>query len=409
MSDKNVDILEKSILDAKKVKALALQSAERALKRKYSQDLKKLYVKNLNEEFDFDISDEPGILGEEDFNPEEDLDGNEMNDPSFNPEGDEQGMEGLDGMDGGLGDMGGGLEGGGGGMSPPNMPEPGGGPNPSDQGAAVSPNDAIGPELSSQIPNAHDEIVLSDPDQQYDIDLGTLLQNIENETEGLLGNSEDPNMMPDENDQFNDQNYEEFGDENQFEEDQFGNENQFEDENQQFDNEYEEEDQFNQNRGMDFASIQLDDNVLLEYIESSLKNDEIVKKLKKDLEEITTQVLDLTKALNESNNNLDSLKTQNIRLMYQNQSLIDDSLSEHQKRHIVQALNKAETVNEAKAIYESAKMITTKTVDPSKNVINKILSSNSTPTLNTLRENRDTNMLPQANRWQELAGIKKIR
>lgn len=407
MSDKNVDILEKSILDAKKVKALALQSAERVLKRKYSQDLKKLYVKNLNEEFDFDISDEPGILGEEDFNPEEDF-GNEMdeNDPSFNPEreGSPEGMGDLGGLEG---DMGGGLDGDA--MSPPNMPEAGGGPNPSDQGAAVSPNDAIGPELSPQIPNAHDEIVLSDPDQQYDIDLGTLLQNIENETEDLLGNSGNPDMMPDENDQFDDQNYEEmeFREEDQQYDDQYGN-NQYEDEENQYDNQYEEE-PFNQNRGMDFASIQLDDNVLLEYIESSLKNDEIIKKLKKDLEEITTQVLDLTKALNESNNNLDSLKTQNVRLMYQNQSLIDDSLSEHQKRHIVQALNKAETVNEAKAIYESAKMVTTKTVDPSKNVINKILSSNSTSTLNTLRENRDANMLPQANRWQELAGIKKIR
>ena len=41
--------------------------------------------------------------------------------------------------------------------------------------------------------------------------------------------------------------------------------------------------------------------------------------------------------------------------MYQNRALIDDSLSEHQKQHIVKAINKAETLNEAKAIYETAK------------------------------------------------------
>ena len=80
-----------------------------------------------------------------------------------------------------------------------------------------------------------------------------------------------------------------------------------------------------------------------------------------------------------------SLKEQNIRLMFKNQALNDDSLSEPQKQSIVKALDKAKTLNEAKTVYETVSTSVSKPNNKAKDV-NALLSDNVTRKF--LQENR---------------------
>jgi uncharacterized protein YoxC len=112
-------------------------------------------------------------------------------------------------------------------------------------------------------------------------------------------------------------------------------------------------------------------------IQKSLQNDEKFNSLTATIEKLQTTVDNLSKQLNKSNSDLVNLKEQNIRLMYKNQALNDDSLSEPQKQSIVKALDKAKTLNEAKAIYETAATSFSKTNNKPKDV-NALISDNVT-------------------------------
>jgi len=395
------DLLERSIIDAKKVKQVAFQSAERALKQKFSKDLKKIYLNKLNEEADIDfgedlLEEEYSMLGEEE-----------------DPFGDEDPMGGAGGGD--MGGAGGGDMGGGG--------LDGGGPPPSggglDQGPAPAPN-SISP-IEPQIPTTHDDITLPNGTEPDEIELELIFdkdQSLPGDVNQFMQNdTEQPSGMDDG-----------MGEEDPFgggmgEEDPFGGgmgeqtpsgldgpgmpgEEEGidfgfgdEDPNQQMNPRQ------NNGKGFDMASIQLDDDVLLDYINNSLKNDELTRRMQADLLLVSEQVNLLSKQLDKSNSTLELLQRQNLRLIYQNKTLIDDSLSEHQKQHIVKALDKAATLNEAKVIFETAKSSTR--TKPEGN-LNKIHGTRATGTTNLLRENKGS-LLPQADRWQELAGIKKSK
>lgn len=356
------DILERSILDAKKVKQIALQSAERALKNKYSNDLKKIYLGKLNEEIgDFNLDD--GML-DEDYpltEADNEVDPMQQNDPNDLGLGNDELENPLGGGEGGLG-----LDG----QSDPQQPA---GSNPLDQGPAPDPNSVS--SVMNQIPPTYeDDFTVPGEGEEILIDLEDFDKDVNDDVDSFMNQE-----MSDPAGLYNDE-----------EQDPLQQNLQ----------------QNNQQPGFDLASIQLDDNVLLEYIEKSLKNDELTKQFRQDLEIVSEQVSQLTKQLSKSNETLETMKKQNLRLVYQNKALIDDSLSEHQKQHIVKALNKAETLNEAKTIYETAK--NSLKVKPQSNVLNAMNGTKATGTTNLLRESKKV-LLPQADRWQELAGIKKVR
>lgn len=392
MSDKTKqveDLLERSIADAKKIKEVAMHGAERALRQKFSNDLKKIYLKKLNEENDIDFDMTDDNLLEEEFSLDEEgpqLDNaNEMLPGTDDAEMGDAGLGHLGG-DGPSQEMEGGL---GGGL---------------DQGATPAPN-TMSP-MEPQIPATHDDITLPngtepdeielelvfDKDQSLPGDINQFMQNNAAPPTGLdVGQMGGQDMNPQGMDGLGGELPQEpgLGEED---EDPFAMQG--------------EDDLFNDQRPFDMASIQIDDDVLLDYIERSLKNDQLTKKLKEDLEFVTEQVKDLTNRLGKSNKVLESLQKQNVRLVYQNKALIDDSLSEHQKQNIVKALNKAETLSEAKAIYETAKSSTK--IKPTSNSINQIFGARATGKPAVLRENRsDVGYLPEAGRWQELAGIRK--
>ena len=51
------------------------------------------------------------------------------------------------------------------------------------------------------------------------------------------------------------------------------------------------------------------------------------------------------------------MNVSNAKLLYINQALENASLNERQKRKIVEAISKAETVQEAKIVFETAKIL----------------------------------------------------
>jgi hypothetical protein len=373
-SDETVteDLVEKSIADAKKVRQIALKSAEKTLKERYSQDLKKIYLNKLTEEFDVDLDLEPdvdhlneeyGMLGE-DEDPQDDPfapgnePGSEGDDPFMGmPDG--EGPEGVGGP-GGAGGAGGAAP-----MGPDVDPMSAGG-----GGEAPDANTMSG--VSDQVPYDHepkDPAAILAQIKQLVAD-GAETDPVELSLDFDQQSQDDMNMTP------------EMGGGEMPELEESLDYNMFKPE-----------------------SLKINDNVLLDYIERSLRNDGKVKQLQDDIEIVSLQINQLQEALSRSNANLKELSKQNARLVYQNKVLIDDSLSEHQKHHIVKALDKAETLKEAKAIFETAKVTKPKSAT---NAVNKALGTKATGTTNLIRESqRPPEMIEGASRWQELAGIKR--
>tara|TARA_Y100001938_G_scaffold151117_1_gene246210 strand:- start:1531 stop:2520 length:990 start_codon:yes stop_codon:yes gene_type:complete len=104
----------------------------------------------------------------------------------------------------------------------------------------------------------------------------------------------------------------------------------------------------------------------------------------------------------------ESLNLSNARLLYTNRILVNDSLNERQKLKIAENLSKAETVEEAKVIFETLQNAvgSTNKRQPkslSEAVNRKPSSSSILPRRNSSNQDKAD---PVANRWKALAGIK---
>ena len=306
-----MDILQQAILDVNRIKEVGMRAAQKKLMEKYSKDLKKLYIKEAADALD----DTDADLGSD--------------------EGDGLDLEGLD-LGGGEGES----------------PDSGGdlGADQSQAGAAQAPGTQANAGLPPQNePNFVDNIPETDEDetvielfvseQEPDTvsDEGLDIESIKSATdqvemgmssaepqpglEGALEANPELNLEPDVLDD---------SDESMFDENIFDSINK---------------------------DISISDDILYEYIEKSLNQDERFKKLEETVNSLNKMVDELTSQLEKSNTNLKTIREQNIRLVYKNQALIDDSLSEHQKKNIVEALDKAKTINEARAIYETLKKV----------------------------------------------------
>lgn len=139
---------------------------------------------------------------------------------------------------------------------------------------------------------------------------------------------------------------------------------------------FEEEDPYVTSTPME-SSLKISDEILLEYIQKSLYNEEKFDNLAAEITELQKTVKTLSNQLVKSNSDLTELKEQNIRLMYKNKALNDDSLSEPQKQNIVKALDKAKTLNEAKTVYETVASSFTKPNNKPKDV-NALIADNAT-------------------------------
>ena len=104
---------------------------------------------------------------------------------------------------------------------------------------------------------------------------------------------------------------------------------------------------------------------------------------------------------------LETMNVSNAKLLYINQALENASLNERQKRKIVEAISKAETVQEAKIVFDTMNETVTTTSDVRKSAtLNEVVSRRSSLLVAARNEQPNKDANPLFNRMQKLAGIK---
>lgn len=358
------DILQRAILDVNKIKQVSLKVAQEKLHQQYSNELKKKYIKEMQD--NFSDNDDPTLL-EGIFDDEQAKD-------------DEQAQEE---------DIPGAIPG----QDKPGEPTPASGLNGGEAGVSQPPSgqdDGLPPQagvvdsqvLKSDIPTAGVDdtsdgsvIVLTiNGEDGSAFDLSASEEDLKAQTSELLagqqgGSPIDPNAVDVKADPANPltTNMLPPGEEGRRTDNQSIFAGIFD----------EDEDPFlDQTEMRNEGVLKISDDILLEYIQKSLDNDEKFKTLSATIDKLQTTVDDLLTHLNKSNSELGNLKEQNIRLMFKNKALNDDSLSEPQKQSIVKALDKAKTLEEAKTVYSTVP-VSSKPNNKVKD-INTILSDNVT-------------------------------
>ena len=122
------------------------------------------------------------------------------------------------------------------------------------------------------------------------------------------------------------------------------------------------------------------------------------------LDEVNKEYNTTFKTLQEK---LGTMNVSNAKLLYINQALENASLNERQKRKIVEAISKAETVQEAKIMFETLNETVTTTSDVKKEAtLSEMVSRKSTLLVAARKEQPKNEANPFYNRMRTLAGIK---
>jgi len=104
---------------------------------------------------------------------------------------------------------------------------------------------------------------------------------------------------------------------------------------------------------------------------------------------------------------LETMNVSNAKLLYINQALENASLNERQKRKIVEAISKAETVQEAKIVFETMNDTVATTSDVKREAtLSEMVSRKSSLLVAARKEQSTKDANPLFNRMQTLAGIK---
>lgn len=112
-------------------------------------------------------------------------------------------------------------------------------------------------------------------------------------------------------------------------------------------------------------------------------------------------------AFNTLQEKLETMNVSNAKLLYINQALENASLNERQRRKIVETISKAETVQEAKIIFETLNnTVTTNSDGKRPATLNEVVSRKSSLLVAARKEQRETDANPLYNRMRTLAGIK---
>ena len=181
--------------------------------------------------------------------------------------------------------------------------------------------------------------------------------------------------------------------------------------------------------GMSEGEISLAEEELLamEYDSKVREEREAMRKKVKELSEANRSVANYNKKLVKATNKsakfitklrngvitleekLDQANLLNAKLLYQNRALENDSLNERQKENIVEAVSNAETIEEARVIYETLQNTvgsTSRKTQP--NSLSEAIQKSSSVILSSRRESeRGQKQDPTLTRWKFLAGIDK--
>mgnify|MGYP003339277108 CR=1 FL=1 len=123
---------------------------------------------------------------------------------------------------------------------------------------------------------------------------------------------------------------------------------------------------------------------------------------------LQAQVEKYSTAFDTLHEKLETLNVSNAKLLYINQALENASLNERQREKVVEAISKAETVQEAKIVFETLNdTVTTSTVDKRDVTLSEMISKKSSLLVAARNEQKTTkDANPLFNRMQTLAGIK---
>ena len=111
-------------------------------------------------------------------------------------------------------------------------------------------------------------------------------------------------------------------------------------------------------------------------------------------------------AFNTLQEKLETMNVSNAKLLYINQALENASLNERQKRKIVEAISKADTVQEAKIVFDTMNEAVSTSLDVRKSeTLNEVVSRRSSLLVAARNEQPKKDANPMYNRLQKLAGI----
>jgi uncharacterized protein YoxC len=138
---------------------------------------------------------------------------------------------------------------------------------------------------------------------------------------------------------------------------------------------------------------------LLKSVESK---DEKIKQLLDENKKFASTIEEMSQAFKK----LEEVNLTNARLFYSNQVLKSASLNERQKNHIVDAVSKADSVNEAKTVYETLVNSVGAPLDKERSPksLNEAISKKSSFRLPHKQAEQPAD--PNKDRWLKLAGIK---
>ena len=128
------------------------------------------------------------------------------------------------------------------------------------------------------------------------------------------------------------------------------------------------------------------------------------------LEKTQNIALKLQKAVRVLEEKVGKANTINVKLLYQNKALSSDSLNERQKQKLAEAISNAESIEEAKVIFETIQSTVGSTSNKSQpNSLSEAVQKSSSVILSARKQQTSSreNSSPTLHRWKFLAGIDK--
>ena len=135
------------------------------------------------------------------------------------------------------------------------------------------------------------------------------------------------------------------------------------------------------------------------------KTQNLLSESQKSLVESSGVVKKLGKTINLLRDKLNESNISNAKLLYTNKVLLSDSMNERQKNQVAEAITKAESVEEAKVIFETLQSTVGSTSKKQPKSLSEAVQRTSSMMMPRNRGEKKLKLDPTVNRWQALAGI----
>jgi len=126
------------------------------------------------------------------------------------------------------------------------------------------------------------------------------------------------------------------------------------------------------------------------------------------IESLQEKIKQYKNILTETKVALEKVNASNARLYYTNKVLSDSSLNERQKSKIADMISEAQTVDEAKTIFETLQKTTAANKTARAKSLSETVERRSSTIISSRREEvSSTKQNPELSRWAVLAGLKR--